>query len=243
MTYSISMTNVSYAYGKKEALRGINAQIPAGTITGLLGRNGSGKSTLAMLLAGQMKAEGELLVNGTSPWENPEIMPNTVLVSDSTSIFLDNKLGRSSELWRNSRPNWDEDLYNELLDMWQLSEKDTYSSLSRGQQSAFVAALGLASQGELTIFDEVHLGMDVVVRQEFYDAMLASFVKKPRTIILSSHLVSEIENLIEEVLIVDRGKLIAAGFADDLREEHGQDGAQASLTDVLINLAGKRIGK
>lgn len=239
MTYSVSMKDVSHSYGKKKALDGVTAEIPAGTITGLLGRNGSGKSTLAMLLAGQMKAGGELLVNGGSPWECPERMPNVTLVSDSTSIYLDSKLSRSADLWRNIRPNWSEVLYEDLMEQWGLSPQDTYSALSRGQQSAFIAALGLASRSPLTIFDEVHLGMDVVVRQEFYDTMLAEFVSHPRTFILSSHLVSEIENLIEDVLILDRGKLIAAGPADDLRAEYGSDGKQASLTDVLVTLTGR----
>lgn len=236
MTYAISMTDVSYSYGKKQALKNISAEIPAGTITGLLGRNGSGKSTLAMLLSGQMKAGGRLTVGGRDPWEDPEIMPNTVLVSDSTSIFIDSKLKRTAELWSLVRPNWDADLYGDLMTMWGLSEKDNYSSLSRGQQSAFTAALGLASRADLTIFDEVHLGMDVVVRQEFYDTMLEEFASHPRTIILSSHLVGEIENIIEDVLIIDRGELVASGNADELRIKHGTDGKQATLTDVLIGL-------
>lgn len=239
MTYSVSMKDVSHYYGRKKALNGVTAEIPAGTITGLLGRNGSGKSTLAMLLAGQMKAQGTLLVDGESPWESPARMTNTTLVSDSTSLFLDSKLNYTADLWRNIKPDWSEELYVDLLDQWGLDGKDTYSALSRGQQSAFLAALGLASRSALTVFDEVHLGMDVVVRQEFYDTMLAEFVSHPRTIILSSHLVSEIEHIIEDVIILHRGKLIAAGTADDLRAEHGTDAKQASLTDVLVNLTGR----
>lgn len=239
MTYSVSMKDVSHYYGRKKALDGVTAEIPAGTITGLLGRNGSGKSTLAMLLAGQMKAHGTLLVDGEPPWESPARMTNTTLVSDSTSLFLDSKLNYTADLWRNIKPDWSEELYVDLLDQWGLDGKDTYSALSRGQQSAFLAALGLASRSALTVFDEVHLGMDVVVRQEFYDTMLAEFVSHPRTIILSSHLVSEIEHIIEDVIILHRGKLIAAGTADDLRAEHGTDAKQASLTDVLVNLTGR----
>lgn len=239
MTYSVSMKDVSHYYGRKKALDGVTAEIPAGTITGLLGRNGSGKSTLAMLLAGQMKAQGTLLVDGESPWESPDRMTNTTLVSDSTSIFLDAKLSRTADLWSISRPNWSAELYTELLDLWGLHPNNTYSALSRGQKSAFVAAIGLASRSALTIFDEVHLGMDVVVRQEFYDVMLSEFIDHPRTIILSSHLVSEIENLVEDVMILDRGALLASGTADELRAAHGTDTKQASLTDVLVNLTGR----
>lgn len=240
MAYSAVMHDVTFSYGRKPAVRGVTAEVPAGTITGLLGRNGSGKSTLAMLLAGQLKAGGSLAVDGESPWENPSLMPNIVLVSDSTSIFLDSKLSRTHDLWRRLRPGWSEDLYRDLMDQWGLAETDSYAYLSRGEQSAFTAALGLASRGSLTIFDEVHLGMDVVVRQEFYDALIKEFVDHPRTIILSSHLVDEIENLIEDVLIIDRGQVIASGAADDLRAAHGTGGSLASLTDVLINLTGRR---
>ncbi|MBM9434133.1 ATP-binding cassette domain-containing protein [Flaviflexus equikiangi] len=239
MTYSVTFTNASYSYGKKPAVRDVTATIAPGTITGLLGRNGSGKSTLAMMMCGHLKARGTVLVDGDSPWENPTIMPNAALVSDATSIFLDSKLARTHELWRALRPHWSEDLYRELMDQWGLRERDTYSSLSRGQQSAFTAALGLASRSPLTIFDEVHLGMDVVVRHEFYDTMLAEFVNHPRTIVLSSHLVGEIENLVSDVLILDRGTVAAAGAADDVRAAHGTDGTHASLTDVLISLTGR----
>lgn len=235
MSYPVTLQSVSFRYGRHQALDSISTHIEAGTITGLLGRNGSGKSTLAMLLAGQMKATGTLQVDGRNPFEDPQIMPNVALVSDATSVFFDTKMRDTMSLWRGTRAHWNQELAGHLLELWKLDPKRTPSRLSRGQLSAFYAILGLASRAPLTIFDEVHLGMDAVVRRQFYETLLADYAQFPRTIIVSSHLISEVEHIFENVLFLDHGRLLASGNADELRAQYSTD-HNADLTDVLIAL-------
>lgn len=233
--YPITLTKAGYSYGRHQALTDITTHIEAGTITGLLGRNGSGKSTLAMILAGQLKPTGTVKVDGKAPFDDPTIMPSVCLVADETSVLGDSRAESTLDLWRATRPNWNEELAARLIDTWHIDTKRAPNKYSRGQRSAFYAALGLASRCPLTIFDEVHLGMDAVVRRQFYDTLLADYVEHPRTIILSSHLISEVEHILENVLFIHHGRLLAHGEADELRETYSTD-KRADLTDVLITL-------
>ncbi len=113
--------------------------------------------------------------------------------------------------------------------------------LSRGKRSALSVAIALASRAPLTIFDEVYLGMDAVARHWFYDAMMADYVAHPRTIILSSHLLAEVEDLMEDVIVLDRGRVAASGDADDVRRQYSTSAGLASLTDVLVAVSGAKI--
>ena len=237
--YDISATNVSFSYRRTaDALKDVTWQVEPGTISGLLGRNGSGKSTLASLLAGHMRGSGELLVGGQDPYENREVMAGVAFVGDHPAIMWDSKLTATIDMWQATRENWSADLAGTMLDTWGLDPtKDVPTKLSRGQQSAFFATLGVASRAPLTIFDEVHLGMDAVVRREFYDFLLEDFVRHQRTIIISSHLISEVEDLLENVAFIHRGSIIASGNSDDIRAAHSKEGAHASLTDILITLS------
>ncbi|WP_216379223.1 ATP-binding cassette domain-containing protein [Arcanobacterium phocae] len=232
--------NAGYSYFRHRALESVSTTFEAGTITGLLGRNGCGKSTLSMALAGQLKHTGFVQMQwdgqtSSSPiWNNRDLMRHVALVSDETSVLTEQKMNNTIDLWQATRPDFDRDFCLELLDQWTINPKRKPKKLSRGQKSAFFASLGLASRCPLTIFDEVHIGMDAVVRQEFYDALLADYVKHPRTIIISSHLVNEIEDIIENVVILDHGKLHEVGNADHLRAKYSTESGLASLTDVLI---------
>ena len=109
--------------------------------------------------------------------------------------------------------------------------------LSRGQRSILGAVIGLASRAELTLLDEVYLGMDAVARRLFYDELMADYVAHPRTIVLSSHLLDEVEDLMEDVVVLDRRRVVAAGDAAAVREQHSTGDRLASLTDVLVTLS------
>lgn len=240
--FDVQLNDVGYRYFRHEAVRGVTADIESGKITGLLGRNGSGKTTLEMLIAGQMRATGEIIVAGERVWENPRVMPNIAFVSDDPAIFKESRLTATIDLWKRARPTFRADIVESLLDAWEIPLKKAPAKLSRGQKSAFFAALGIASRSPLTIFDEVHLGMDAVLRRDFYDVLLQDFIAHPRTIIISSHNVDEIEDLIENVLIMDEGRLVASGSADDVRAQYSSPGRVASLTDVLAAVNKRRTG-
>lgn len=236
----VVLHDVHVRYGHFEAIKGMNARLRPHVITGLLGRNGSGKSTLAMAMAAQIPFRGEITLDGQEIWENSKVMPQVALVSDSTPLYENLKITQTLALWDAVRPTFNRQLAEGLLNAWEISLTKRPNQLSRGQRSALSAALGIASRAPLTIFDEVHLGMDAVLRRDFYDVLLQDFIAHPRTIIISSHNVNEIEHLIEDVWIVENGQLAAEGTADDVRFSYARlmsvDNGVPDLTSILAHI-------
>ncbi|MFC7405247.1 ABC transporter ATP-binding protein [Georgenia alba] len=205
-------------FGDTTALDGVALSVPAGSITGLLGRNGSGKTTLLSAIASfRRPTEGRVLVDGEDPFENERLMEQICLVRESGDVLHDERLTTNLEYFATTRPTWDDALAERLLETFQLDAAKKVSQLSRGQRSAFGITMGLASRAPLTMLDEVHLGMDAPSRYAFYDALLEDYVAHPRTIVLSSHLISELDRLLEHVVVLDRGSVLLTSDADDLR--------------------------
>jgi ABC-2 type transport system ATP-binding protein len=211
---------------------------PAGAITGLLGRNGAGKTSLLSLLAGFRRPTAGAVRVGPEgyeqdPWENPAIVSGVQLVRESGDVMADEKVRATLKQYATLRPEWDADYADRLLDLFEVDVTKTPSALSRGKRSALGATIGLASRAPLTIFDEVYLGMDAPTRYAFYDELLKDYAEHPRTIILSSHLVEESERLFEHVVVVDRGKVLLAEPADEMRARGTGLTGSASVVDRL----------
>ena len=114
-------------------------------------------------------------------------------------------------------PHWSEDLAQQLLSDFSLPLKRRIKRLSRGMRSAVGIVIGLAARAELTLFDEPYAGLDAVARQLFYNRLLAEFAEHPRTIILSTHLIDEVADLLEHVVMLDHGRVVLDAPADDVR--------------------------
>lgn len=117
--------------------------------------------------------------------------------------------------------------------------KRRIKKLSRGQLSAVGVVIGLASRAEITFFDEPYLGLDAVARQIFYDRLLEDYTEHPRTIILSSHLIDEVSNLIEKVLVIDRGRIIMDEDTDAVRDRAANIVGDAAVVDAFV--AGREV--
>jgi ABC-2 type transport system ATP-binding protein len=221
---SVRTEDLSVRFGGVPALDRLDLRLAPGKIHGLLGRNGSGKSTLAAVLAGFRRPdEGRVLVEsadlGTAlePYENAVVTSRVCLIRESGDLVdaapVKHVLGLAASL----RPYWDDDLAGELLDRFEVPTGKKVVKLSRGKKSALGVVLGLASRAPLTIFDETYLGMDVPSRNLFYDVLLADYAEVPRTIVLSTHLVTEVSAMLEEVVILDNGRLVTQSPVDALR--------------------------
>ncbi|MFD6176061.1 MULTISPECIES: ATP-binding cassette domain-containing protein [unclassified Isoptericola] len=204
------------------ALDGVTLDLRPGVITGILGRNGAGKSTLLSLLAafnrptaGTVRVgPGELMED---PWENPWATANVQLVRESGDLMDEERVATSLKYYADLRPYWDADLAGRLLDLFEVDPRKKPSALSRGKRSAVGATIGLAARAPLTVLDEVYLGMDAPTRYAFYDEILADYAEHPRTILLSSHLVEEVERLFEDVVVLHRGRVLLAEPAEDMQ--------------------------
>ena len=216
--YRVSTTDLDVSYGRTPALTGVTLDLAPDRIHGLLGRNGAGKTTLMSAIASLRPATGgHLAVDGAAPFEDERLMERVCLIRESGDVVPELRLSANLDWAEAARPTFDRPYAERLLDAFGLDRHTKPQALSRGQASAFGVVLGLASRAPVTMFDEVHLGMDAPSRQRFYDELLADFAARPRTIILSSHLINEIETMLETVTILHAGRVLLSDEADELR--------------------------
>lgn len=215
---SVQTQDLAVRYGTTRALNGVSMHIAPGAITGVLGRNGAGKSTLLATVASfRRPSSGTVRLDGRDPYEDPRLMAATCLVREAGD-FADLSTLEALRLAATARSSFSVPLAKRLLERFQVPQRRRVAKLSRGQRSAFGAAIGLASRAPLTLFDEVYLGMDAPTRYAFYEELLADYAAHPRTIVISSHLIEEVERLFEHVLILHEGKVLLSEPSDRLRQ-------------------------
>ena len=217
MTPAIAVEGLTRRYRQEVALDDVSLEIEAGSICGLLGRNAAGKTTLLRILAGQeFPSAGNVRVLGAPPAENERVLRRLVFVREDQA-YPDIKVGHALTAASWFYPNWDARLANTLVDDLALPRKKPIKRLSRGLRSALGITIGLAARAEVTLFDEPYAGLDAVARQFFYDRLLADYAEHPRTILLSTHLIDEAATLFENVVVIDRGRVVLKATADGLR--------------------------
>jgi ABC-2 type transport system ATP-binding protein len=217
MTPAVSVTGLTRRYPDHVALDDVHLTIGTETITGLLGRNGAGKTTLLRILAGQeFPSSGSVRVFGSPPAENENVLRRLVLVREDQA-YPDFKVSHALRAASFCYPNWDAGLASSLLEDFGLRANKAIKSLSRGQRSALGITIGLAARAAVTLFDEPYTGLDAVARQVFYDRLLAEYADFPRTVVLSTHLIDEAAALFENVVMIDRGRVVLDTVADGLR--------------------------
>ncbi|EGW37631.1 ABC transporter ATP-binding protein [Desulfosporosinus sp. OT] len=237
---TIQARDVTKSYGKIKAIDHLSFDIEENKITGLIGRNGAGKTTLLKMIAGYIRpTSGELMVHSRNPFNSLEVSAKTIFIDDnmtfSNSLTLKDILTEVSHFYT----DWNSDLASGLFDYFSLNPKQPHSNLSKGTKSTFNNILGLASRCPLTIFDEPTTGMDSAVRKDFYKALLKDYIEYPRTIILSSHLLNELEEILEDILLINQGTKRLHLPAIELREF--AVGIRGN-TQVVLNLVeGKEI--
>jgi len=218
MTTIVEVNGLTKKYGRFTAVDDVSFGIEENRIYGLLGRNGAGKTTIMQLLTAQTFAtRGSVRLFGQSPVENAAVLGNICFIKESQTYpeeFRPRHVFASAPWFF---PNWDAELAARLIADFRVPLNRRIKKLSRGQLSAVGVIVGLASRAPLTFFDEPYLGLDAVARQIFYDRLLEDFAEHPRTVILSTHLIDEVSNLLEHVIVVDDGRIIIDEEAETLR--------------------------
>lgn len=215
---AITCRKITKGYGKTNVLKNISFSIEKNTITGLIGRNGAGKTTLLKIIAGFIReSSGDIEVLSRHPFNNLFVSANSIFIDDQ--ISLSSSLNLKEILVSASRfyPNWDMVLAERLCDYFSIDLNKYHHNLSKGMTSSFNMILGFASRCALTLFDEPTTGMDEAVRKDFYRALLKDYLDYPRTILLSSHHLNEIEHLLENIILIKDGQLVTHNSVDDLK--------------------------
>ncbi len=240
MTAVIEVNNLTKRYRDTVAVDDVSFSIEKDTIYGLLGRNGAGKTTVMSILTAQnFASSGDVRVFGENPYENARVLSRMCFVRESQRYPEDATPRHAFRMASLFFPNWDQAFADRLIDDFQLPMKRTIKKLSRGQLSAVGVIIGLAARAEITFFDEPYLGLDAVARQIFYDRLLEDYAQHPRTIILSSHLIDEVSNLIERVLVIDKGRIIMDEETDAVRDRAANIVGDTAAVDAFV--AGREV--
>lgn len=238
MTRKVDAKNISVSYKESEALSDINFTLENGKIYGLIGRNGAGKTSLLSLLAAYQKpTSGEIKIDGESIFENEKAVAQVTFVHQTDYKDEYDTIIQYFELAERYRPTFDRKYAEQLVEVFQLPTNKPLRKLSTGMQSAFNVTIGLANRTPITIFDEAYQGMDAPTREIFYKEILEEQARHPRLFILSTHLVSEMEYLFDEVLIIHKGKLLLQEEMDSfLQKGFSVTGAIKDVEEVVAGL-------
>ncbi len=205
----ISAKALRKTYKDVVALDNLDVDIQENKIIGLIGKNGAGKSTLLKIIAGRIRqSSGELHVLDNDVFDNLEVLSKMIFVDEESSYNTTYKVQDILDLAKTYYTSWDDVLANKLIDHFNLKKDKKFRKLSRGMRTQVNVIVGICSRMPITILDEPTLGLDPAFRQDFYHILLNDFMKHPRTIIISSHLLNEIEMLLEEIILIDKGTLV-----------------------------------
>lgn len=232
---AVDVRGLTKRFGSFTALDDISFSLQPNMIHGLLGRNGAGKTTIMQLLTGQdFITTGEVSVFGDKPTENARVLQHICFIKESQKYPDDFKPKHvfASAPW--FFENWDAEFAEQLVKDFRLPVNRRIKKLSRGQLSAVGVIVGLASRAPLTFFDEPYLGLDAVARQIFYDRLLADYAEHPRTVVLSTHLIDEVANMLEHVIVIDEGRIILDEEAEELRGSATSVVGTAAAVDEFV---------
>ena len=206
---SIEIKGVSKRFGKTQALRGFSVTLEPNKIYGLLGRNGAGKTTLLNTITGRIfPDEGSICLDGQPVLENDAALANIYMMSES-SLYPERMKVREVYKWsKQFYPSFDEAYASGLSERFKLNTGKSVKSLSTGYASIFKLITALSTNAPYILLDEPVLGLDANHRDLFYRALLEKYSKKPFTAVLSTHLVEEVSNIVEQVVIIKDGALL-----------------------------------
>lgn len=247
MTFAVEADRLSLRYGSQPALQDISFKLESGTICGLLGRNGAGKTSLLALLAAFREPTGGIVrIGGETPFENARVMRNVIFIYQQDYKEESETVKGLLAGVQRYRPRFDLAYAGYLAQKFNLPPDKPAKKLSKGMQSALNVTIGLASRAPVTIFDEAYLGMDAPSREIFYQELLADHQSHPRTIILSTHLVSEMDYLFEQVMILESGALVLHEDYEALTARGASVTGPAAAVDQFVRgrrqLNEKRLG-
>ncbi len=209
-------------YGSQWALRDCSLAIPAGSVTALVGPNGAGKTTLLHLVIGLSEpSAGEVRVLGWSARRQPQIvLPRIGFVAQEHPLYRGFRLREMLKLGRKLNPRWDDELARERLERLGLPLARKVGTLSGGQQAQVALTLALAKRPELLVLDEPVAALDPLARREFLQSLMEAVADGGLTVVLSSHIVAELERVCDHLVILDAGGVRLASSIEDALGSH-----------------------
>lgn len=213
----IEVKNVSRSFKDTIALNQVNLIFEEGKIYGLLGRNGAGKSTLLNIISNRKYPdEGYVTVDGIPASENESVLRKMFLINEKNLYPESMRVKDAFKISKDFYPSFDESYALKLCELFELNIKKKIKSLSTGYQSIFRNIVALSVNVPYVFFDEPVLGLDAYHRDLFYKLLIEKYSQNPFTAIISTHLIEEVANVIEDVVIIKKGVIIKNESRDSL---------------------------
>jgi ABC-2 type transport system ATP-binding protein len=219
---ALEATALGKRYGSNWALRDCALTVPAGSVTALVGPNGAGKTTLLQLAVGLIEpASGAISVFGHDPRAEPlAVLPRVGFVAQDHPLPRRFTIGETLRLGRKLNPSWDDAVAQRRVDELGLSRRQRVGTLSGGQQAQVALTLALAKRPQLLLLDEPVASLDPLARREFLTGVLRAVTETGMTVVLSSHIVADLERICDQLIILANGRTQLVGPIEELLAEH-----------------------
>lgn len=239
---AINIRNLAYSYGEAEAVHDLSLRVQPGRCYGLFGRNGAGKTTTMKCLLNLLRPQrGQVSVFGLDP-ANAEVQVKRRLayVPDHLAFYPWMSVRETLDYLASFREHWNRKKEQELLDRFQLDSAKRTGELSKGQRTQVGLIAATCPEPDLLVLDEPTSGLDPIVRREFIETVIGAYQEgNPgnRTILVSTHLITEFEGLIDEFTIIDHGRSVLTLEADEARERYQRIRARFSQPPPELDLS------
>ena len=240
-TPAIQIDNLTYAYGRAEAVRNLSLTVRPGRCYGLFGRNGAGKTTTMKCLLNLLRRQsGDVRVFGMDPAKNEvEVKRRLAYVPDQVAFYPWMTIRETLDYLASFRDHWNRKTEQELLNRFRLKPEQYTGSLSKGQRTQVALIAAVCPETDLLVLDEPTSGLDPIVRREFIETVIGAYQESDpgrRTIFVSTHLITEFEGLIDEFTIVDAGRAVLTLDSDDARHRYQRIRARYVQTAPEVDL-------
>ena len=237
MTSLVSAQGVSKLYGDTRAVDNVSFEIQKGKILGLIGPNGAGKTSLLKALLGLTDCEGKLSVLGLDPFrQRKELMQNICFIADVAVLPRWIRVSQLLEFMQQTHANYSQDRAEEMLARTKIRRDSKVRELSKGMVTQLHLSIIMAIDAKLLVLDEPTLGLDIIFRKEFYGNLLEDYFDGERTILITTHQVEEIENLLTDLMFINEGRILLNASMEALPESYVELVTSGDSADSARNL-------
>ncbi len=217
----IEARGVSKAFGKTIALDGVNLHLEEGRILGLIGPNGAGKSTALNAILGLIEYQGQLRVLGRDPWtERDQLMRDVSFIADVAVLPRWMRVSQALDYVAGVHPRFDRAKAESFLAKTDIRRASKVRELSKGMVTQLHLALVMAIDAKLLVLDEPTLGLDLLYRKQFYDSLLADYFDRSRTIVVTTHQVEDVQNVLTDLMFINRGQIVLSCSMEDFESRY-----------------------
>lgn len=231
MMEQLKISHLSKKFGRRVILDDVSFTLEPAKIYGLLGRNGAGKSTLLNLISNRIFPTSGSIKLGDQEVNTDQTLDKIFLIGEDNLYYKQVKINQMFDLADGAYGNFDYQNAEQMLKQFELDGNQKFAKLSTGQKTAAKISLALNVDADYIFLDEPVLGLDANHREIFYQELIKSYQKRPRTIVLSTHLIDEIQQLVEHVILIDRHRVLEDADVQDLLDRAYDISGPAKLVD------------